>query len=274
MKKFILLIMCMCCAIVISLAQDCDAKMKQAQMYYEKNNYEKAAWYCEWVIKDCPGNNSLANQKLAECKRKMKEKKDAEDRKNQQLIEDIKKSNEEAAFKKCTTIPACEAYLKRFPNGKHADEVRERIAELKWQRKQDSINIIMRKLRKIEAEKTAYMEKIRVDFANASDIKGSNLINSFGSSLAAADMRYLIPRIKYDGRLTDEVEVAMLYCRIRRPNGTLIQWSGSPYGYTFYAGIYVQPNANQSCLLPGYGNATGSAFDPGTYTFEIYSQKQ
>ena len=279
MKKYILIIICICCTIEISLAQkrsyNCDRQIIEAQKYYDINNYEKAAWYYKLVIDRCGEDFGQASQKLADCNRKIKEKKDAEDSKNQQLIENITKSNsEETAFKKCTTIPACEAYLKRFPNGKHAEEVRERISNLKWQRKQDSINIIMRKQRKIEAEKTAYMEHISVDFANANDIEGNNLINKFGSSLAASDMRYLIPRIKYDGRLTDEVEVAVLYCQIRRPDGSLIQWSESPYGYTYYAGIYIQPHANQSCLLPGYGNSTGSVFAPGTYTFEIYYYRE
>ena len=47
------------------------------------------------------------------------------------------RTNEEAAFKKCITIPACEAYLKRFPNGKHADEVREKLKELNETNRKD-----------------------------------------------------------------------------------------------------------------------------------------
>ena len=37
---------------------------------------------------------------------------------------------EEAAYKKCTTIAACDSYLKAYPKGKHVDEVKTKKAEL------------------------------------------------------------------------------------------------------------------------------------------------
>ena len=37
---------------------------------------------------------------------------------------------EEAAYKKCTTIAACDSYLKAYPKGKYVDEVRGKKAEL------------------------------------------------------------------------------------------------------------------------------------------------
>lgn len=40
---------------------------------------------------------------------------------------------EEAAYKKCTTIAACESYLKAYPKGKHVDEVRAKKSELEAQ---------------------------------------------------------------------------------------------------------------------------------------------
>lgn len=273
MKHFILIVISTLFSAGVCFSQDCPGMLKQADLDYEMGNYDRAAKYYQRIINNasCGSNYGQAKQKQAECYRKIKEKKDAEDRKNAQLLAEIARANEEAAFKKCVTIPACEAYLKRFPNGKHADEVRDKIEELKEKERQDSIAREERKRWKIEAQKTAYMDahSIKVEFANAKDIEGKELINNFGTSLAASDMRYLIPRIKYNSLLPDETEVAVLYCRILRPDGSMIQWPGSPYGFTFFTGIYVKPGPNQSCLLSGFGNATASTFDPGTYRFEI-----
>lgn len=45
---------------------------------------------------------------------------------------------EEAAYKKCTTIAACESYLKSYPKGKHVDEVRAKKSELEAQAQRQS----------------------------------------------------------------------------------------------------------------------------------------
>ena len=45
---------------------------------------------------------------------------------------------EEAAYKKCTTIAACDSYLKAYPKGKYVEEVKAKKAELEAQVKADA----------------------------------------------------------------------------------------------------------------------------------------
>ena len=50
-------------------------------------------------------------------------------------------SAEEASYEKCTTIAACEAYLKAYPNGKYAKQVRAKKTELEKKEKKQSKEI-------------------------------------------------------------------------------------------------------------------------------------
>ena len=45
---------------------------------------------------------------------------------------------EDAAYRKCTTIAACESYLKTYPKGRYVDEVKAKKAELEGQAKDDA----------------------------------------------------------------------------------------------------------------------------------------
>lgn len=45
---------------------------------------------------------------------------------------------EEAAYKKCTTVAGCESYLKAYPRGKYADEVKAKKAELEAKERQEA----------------------------------------------------------------------------------------------------------------------------------------
>ena len=45
---------------------------------------------------------------------------------------------EETAYKKCTTVAACDSYLKAYPNGKYVEEVKAKKAELEAQAQQEA----------------------------------------------------------------------------------------------------------------------------------------
>ena len=45
---------------------------------------------------------------------------------------------EETAYKKCTTVAGCESYLKAYPKGKYADEVKAKKAELEEKARQEA----------------------------------------------------------------------------------------------------------------------------------------
>ena len=66
----------------------CNEMLHQADLDYEMGNYDRAAKYYQRIINNasCGSNYGQAKQKQAECYRKIKEKKDAEDRKNAQLL--------------------------------------------------------------------------------------------------------------------------------------------------------------------------------------------
>ena len=51
----------------------------------------------------------------------------------EQKAQAAEEKKEEAAYKKCTTIAACDSYLKAYPKGKYVDEVRAKKAELESQ---------------------------------------------------------------------------------------------------------------------------------------------
>ena len=46
---------------------------------------------------------------------------------------------EEAAYKKCTTIAACDSYLKTYPKGKYVEEVKAKKADLEEKAKQEAL---------------------------------------------------------------------------------------------------------------------------------------
>ena len=88
MKHFILIVISTLFSAGVCFSQDCPGMLKQADLDYEMGNYDRAAKYYQRIINNasCGSNYGQAKQKQAECYRKIKEKKDAEDRKNAQLL--------------------------------------------------------------------------------------------------------------------------------------------------------------------------------------------
>lgn len=105
-----------------------------------------------------------------------------------------------------------------------------------------------------------------IDFANAD--RNRNIINDYGFEMYASDIRYLIPRIVYEG-LSQEWENMPLDCKIINPDGSVQKSSNSPEGYTYRMSLLVKTGQNAS-QLPAWGNDGGGVFVPGDYRLEVW----
>ena len=175
----------------------------------------------------------------------------------EQLVEERLMREEDEAYANCTTELACAAYLKEYPNGRYYSRVVAKKNTLEAER--------LRKEK--EAAKTAYMKIQKIEFANVK--KNGDIIDSYGSTLYASDIKYLKPRITYDGIL-DEYKYVTLYCKIVKPDGSIETNSNSPSGYTYSDSFYVQTGTYNTHLLTGWGNENGNCYSAGNHRLEIW----
>ncbi len=165
---------------------------------------------------------------------------------------------EDELYENCTTESNCDAYLKAYPNGRYYMEVLEMKNAFEEER--------LRKERK--AAETAYMNIKEIDFANAFAV--GDVIAPYGSSMYVSEIRYLAPRITYDA-LLDDTRLISLFCKIIRPDGSLMNNSESPSGYTFSTIFRVQMGNDNLYELPRWGSDDMGSFDiDGTYRFELW----
>lgn len=105
MKKLLVVIVCIWGIIPLALAQsDCESMLEAANKYYNEGKYEKACKMYQLIQKDCGNNFGGAASKLKDCNHKLKEDED---------------------FGKCTTMAACNDYLKNYPDGRYVDRVQQ-----------------------------------------------------------------------------------------------------------------------------------------------------
>lgn len=104
------------------------------------------------------------------------------------------------------------------------------------------------------------------EFAN--EKKDNTIINSYGSTLYASDMRYLCCRLKYNGTSTSETKT--IYWKVIKPNGEMMTGKSSPSGYTSSTNVTFQPGNSKTVGIGGWGNDESSSYTTGTYKFEIY----
>jgi len=123
-------------------------------------------------------------------------------------------------------------------------------------------------------EATAYTLIKDCKFANESN--DSKVLTAFGKTLYSSQMRYLTPKIYYDGLEGDNDGVVgyEFYIKIIRPDGTLDRGSSSPKGYTFSTYFSKRTGENLEQELTGWGNSTESTYNAGTYGFEIWFNKK
>lgn len=122
---------------------------------------------------------------------------------------------------------------------------------------------------RLERESAAkgYMDILDIEFANKDSVK---IVNDYGSTLYASDVRYLHARIIYNS-LSPSFKKISLSCKIYDPFGNLMTGSGSPVGYTFIDdNIRINPGNRNKEVIIGYGNKLGGSYKPGTYRYEIW----
>ena len=118
------------------------------------------------------------------------------------------------------------------------------------------------------AKKRAYMKIRDIEFGNYCD---GNVIDNYGSTLYASSLKYLYPRVLYDGLCTSNKDSIDLYVKIIDPYGTVERNSSSPSGYTYKDGNNTIYSGNdQRLVLIGWGNKNVGSYDPGTYRFEVW----
>ena len=97
--------------------------------------------------------------------------------------------------------------------------------------------------------------------------KNGDVIDSYGSTLYASSVRYLKWRISYEG--PSIATTKNCYIKIVDPDGQLETGSSSPSGYTFSQEITFS-SGNNYATCKGWGNASATAYKPGTYRFELW----
>ena len=162
------------------------------------------------------------------------------------------KDDEDKAFGQCYTEEGCRDYLRQYPNGRYVSEVRGLIADFENERM---------------AERSAYMKILWVEFENTDE--SNNAIRNMDNVLYSTDIKYITPKIEYDGLVNVKKHVTINY-KIYRPNGELMKNSASPAGYTRSDSFWVKTGYYNTENLTGWGNKKGGVYSPGEYKFEIW----
>ena len=162
------------------------------------------------------------------------------------------KDDEDKAFGQCFSEEGCRDYLRQYPNGRYVSEVRGLIADFESERM---------------AERSAYMKILWVEFENTDE--SNNVIHNMGNVLYSSDIKYITPKIEYDGLVNVKKHVTVNY-KIYRPNGELMKNSASPAGYTRSDSFWVKTGYYNSQSLTGWGNKKGGVYSPGEYRFEVW----
>lgn len=116
------------------------------------------------------------------------------------------------------------------------------------------------------AGKVATLNITSVRFGNTKD---GTIINNFGSTLYASDIRYLKPEIIYNGPSYSQTKT--IYVKLIKPDGNTMTGSSSPSGYSYSQEVTFYPGDNKTLRLDGWGNESSSLYVNGTYKIEIYA---
>lgn len=122
-----------------------------------------------------------------------------------------------------------------------------------------------RKNERINAIK-GYMDILGIDFKNSCD---GVVINPYGSPLQATDIKYLYPRIHYNG-LSSQSKKITIYVKLIKPDGTFFSGTSSPDGYTYANDVTIEPGKDKYLYLSGWGNESGKAYNAGNHRIEIW----
>lgn len=113
-----MILLCLMAVPTFVMAQsDCEAMLQAANQYYNNGEYEKAARMYQLIKEDCGNNYGGVNAKLTDCNNKIQE---------------------DAAYNQCTTVEACDAYLRNYPNGRYVQSVQQKRNALAASQQRDA----------------------------------------------------------------------------------------------------------------------------------------
>lgn len=105
-----------------------------------------------------------------------------------------------------------------------------------------------------------------VSFGNQT--KDGKMISSYGDPLYAGEVKYLAPKMYYEGLYSTNQTITLFY-RIFKPDGNLSSGSSSPLGFSSKQTITIKPGSN-FIELNGWGNDDGTVYSEGTAKIEYW----
>lgn len=123
------------------------------------------------------------------------------------------------------------------------------------------------KERENELARKGYVNIKNMTFANVDST--NKIINGYGVSLYASDIKYLRPKLTYDGLLSS-IKTITLYKKMIDPDGALLTGTSSPSGYTSSENVTINSGTNNVLDLRGWGNQQSGTYVSGTYRYELW----
>ena len=118
-----------------------------------------------------------------------------------------------------------------------------------------------------KVEKGGYMQVVDISFSNI-DVK-DKVLTPYGSTLYSQEIRYLQPKITYNG-LTKSSRTVKLFWKVIKPNGSLFKFNNSPSGFTSCGDFLIIPGKSHEFYPLAWGDPEVSTFPAGNYIFELW----
>lgn len=113
------------------------------------------------------------------------------------------------------------------------------------------------------ASKTGYMNVLSIELANSDD-------HNYTIPLKASTLKYLTPRVSYEG-LANDNKTVQLDVKIIKPNGALSRGTNSPSNYTLSCTVTIEKGYNH-LQLTGWGNEKPGVYSSGSYIIELWNK--
>ena len=233
MKRIVVFLFFLLAGICGLMGQNCyESTRAQGVSAYNNGQYSKAKEYFEAALNDCP--DKPIDHDLDEWIRKCLSAIEASARR------------QEAAEKERLDLE----YRQKEDREQRQREEEER----RQQEEQSRLSEAWR-----QSEERGYIEVTDIVFANLDS--NWNVLDDYGETLYASDMRYLAPKIYYNGLVPEERRIDF-FARLYDREGDLLMEFDDDY-------IFVKPGDNTAVMYP-VGNRHESVFRPGRYRYEVW----
>ena len=228
-----------------------EAASAEGKRLYNAGQYVKAKKYFN-EAKDCPDpNESEVNDMIGKCNNKIAEEYYEQ---GTRCYDDGDYDKAVEWYRKSADISTANSWITKCNNSIAAAEKKKYEEEAA-------------RRREAKAAKTAYMDILKVEFGNI--MKNGIIIDEFGSELYSPDMRWLKPKIKYNG-LLDEDRTVTVDVKIKYPNGILMSGTNSPKDYTMSETFTIYAGHDRTKELTEWGDDDKTIYSEGTYCFELW----